>query len=368
MKARRTLIGWWYALHYWGGLVFFALAIGLFQLFGVVGIVVSTGPRMQRGAKTLIRMYLRAYFFYLNSTAAFRGSFTGWKREFAETPGVIVANHPSMMDAPFFLSRLPQGICIFKAALGRSILRGRSASFVGYMHSEEGVDGLRQVIQAVRDGAQFVFFPEGTRTSATGEISLRPLYAVVAKFAHVPIHIFAIERNSNALCKDHRLSKVPELPADYRVRHVKTIAHDVAPTAALLHGAVKAVLMPIIEAHRTPVAPGLFAQREVIEQTPERVEWKLKMPRGPGFFAGHFPDHPIAPGAASVHWVEEAWAAGPGRGSRAVGLQRVRFLQEIAPGDEVRLVLECRNGRWKAELTTSCGLVSSANILEEVTG
>ena len=323
----RALLAWWYALHYWGGLFFFLVGIGLLQVLSILGLILPVGPRLQHSVQTLIRFYLRGYLCYLNSTRALRSSFSGWKAEFSEQPGIIVANHPSMLDAPFFLSRLPRGICIFKAALGRSILRGRAASIAGYMDNEDGVDGLRAAVESVKNGSQFLFFPEGTRTPLEGAITLRSLYAVVAKYAQVPIHIFAIEHDSNALRKEHPLSEVPRLPATFRVRFVQTVSPDAAPTAAKLHEVVASILLPLIEAYRRPAHFGCYSDRTVVEESVERVEWTLRMPPGPGFFAGHFPGHPIAPGAASVHWIEEAWSAGPGRGAAPAALKRVRFFE-----------------------------------------
>jgi len=364
VKLGKRLLAAWYDLHYWGGLFFFGLGIVLLQMLSVVGLILPGGPRLRRLSQGLVRQYLRGYLQYLRTTGAMRSFFDGWDEErFSKQPGVIVANHPSMLDAPLLLSRLPRGICIFKAALGRNVMRGRAATVTGYMHSEEGVDGLRAVSQAVRQGSQFVFFPEGTRTPPTGPVTLHPLYAVVAKYARVPIHIFAMERDTNALCKDHARRRPPILPARFRVRYVQSVSPDVEPTAALLHACVAKLLMPIIEAYRQPSTEGLFAWRTVVEETAERVEWTLRMPSGEAFFAGHFPGHPIAPGAASLHWIGRAWEAGPGRGQGLPRFQRVRFQREIQPADELRLVIERRPAMgWKATLATSEGPVTSATI------
>lgn len=355
----------WYALHYWIGLFFFGVAIGLLQLLGLLGLFLPTGPHLRRFAQSVIRRYLQVYFVYLKTVGVFRTTFPGWKKAFSSEPGIILSNHPSMLDAPLFLSRLPRGVCIFKAALGRNVMRGRTAAVTGYMHSEGGVDGLREIITAVRAGSQFIFFPEGTRTSKRGEIKLKSFYAVVAKYAQVPVHVFAIERDTNGLCKDHRLGRCPIIPGTFQVRHVTSISPEAFATAAQLHEALARVLLPIIEAHRSPVDHRCYARREIIEEGPDRVEWRLHLPEGAGFFAGHFPGHPIAPGALSVHWMQEAWAAGPGKGVRRVPLERARFEREMLPGDTIHLVLEHRKGRWQVELRAAAGTVARATISGE---
>lgn len=352
----------WYACSYYLGLFLFLFGILLLQTFSLLGLVLPPSAGVQRFVRSAVRRYLQAYFLYLRGANSLRASWEGWQESFATEPGIIVANHPSMLDAPFLLSRLPRAVVIFKARLGRHILRGRAAAFTGYMPSDQGVDGLRLVVGSVRAGAQFVFFPEGTRTPREGPVELHPLYAVVAKYARVPIHLFAIERNSNALCKDHVLRRSPILPARFRIRYLETVGCDEAPTAALLHERVAERLRPVIEANREPLEASLYAGCTVVERGPEQIEWRLRVPAGGWWFAGHFPGYPIAPGALSVHWILRAWEWGPGTRLGPARLRRVRFLKEVRPGATLRLVLEKKGAGWKAVLSEEGETISTANL------
>lgn len=52
--------------------------------------------------------------------------------------------------------------------------------------------------------------------------------------------------------------------------------------------------------------------------------------------AGHFPGHPIIPGAVLLEAVIEA-VAGANGGGRDLAIRSVKFLQPVRPGDALRL-------------------------------
>ncbi len=51
-------------------------------------------------------------------------------------------------------------------------------------------------------------------------------------------------------------------------------------------------------------------------------------------YPGHFPGEPLVPGAALVGWLQEVLTS---QGKRLVLLERVRFLQPVRPGENLRL-------------------------------
>lgn len=74
-------------------------------------------------------------------------------------------------------------------------------------------------------------------------------------------------------------------------------------------------------------------------------------------FDGHFPQAPIVPGVAQVHWaitLAEQCLTLPDR-SRFARLDALKFQQVIRPGDTVELVLE-----WQAERSTLAFRLASA--------
>src|SRR5690606_29938855 len=50
-----------------------------------------------------------------------------------DAPLIIVANHPSLLDAVILLSRFPNMVCVMKAALANNILFGAGARLARYI-------------------------------------------------------------------------------------------------------------------------------------------------------------------------------------------------------------------------------------------
>jgi len=93
-------------------------------------------------------------------------------------------------------------------------------------------------------------------------------------------------------------------------------------------------------------------------------EQTIEVPRDWEFFTGHFPNRPIAPGAAQLTAlvqpsIRDVWPAlGEPRGAK-----RVKFLQEIAPGDRLSLNLSRRaHARVQFRLSRGAQLCSTGEL------
>lgn len=51
---------------------------------------------------------------------------------------------------------------------------------------------------------------------------------------------------------------------------------------------------------------------------------------------GHFPGHPLVPGALLLHWMQLAVDALGG--DRPTRVERLRFAREVCPGEHIRIV------------------------------
>ncbi len=89
-------------------------------------------------------------------------------------PLILAANHPSLLDAVMITSRLPNAVCVMKAALMDNLLFGAAARLARYIRNDAPLDMILNSRQALDEGAHLVIFPEGTRTS---DFPLDPLHA-----------------------------------------------------------------------------------------------------------------------------------------------------------------------------------------------
>ncbi|WP_439588648.1 lysophospholipid acyltransferase family protein [Hydrogenophaga sp.] len=136
-------------------------------------------------------------------------------------PMVIVANHPSLLDAVLITSRLPNVVCVMKAEVMDNPLFGAPARMAGYVRNEPPLHVVLRCREALRQGAQVVIFPEGTRTPGYPANPVNPLSrtaALIASRAGVPVQTLIIEFSSPYLGKGWPLQRAPRLPLAGRIR------------------------------------------------------------------------------------------------------------------------------------------------------
>lgn len=160
------------------------------------------------------RIYLRA----LRLTGQLRCDLSALDALKGERSLVIACNHPCLLDAVLLVSRLPNAVCIMKADLVDNIFLGAGARLAGYMRNDSAHGMVRLAVAELREGAQLLVFPEGTRTARAPVNPFKPGFALMARKAGVPIQSVFIETDSPYLSKGWPLFKRPAMPIAYRVR------------------------------------------------------------------------------------------------------------------------------------------------------
>jgi 1-acyl-sn-glycerol-3-phosphate acyltransferase len=131
---------------------------------------------------------------------------------------VIVANHPSMLDAVMLVARLPHSFCIMKASLAHNPLLGPGARLARYVGNQSAHSMVLAAVQELQAGGQLVLFPEGTRTVQAPLNPFQASFAMIAKRAQVPVQAVFIDTDSPYLGKGWPLWRLPPLPIRFVVR------------------------------------------------------------------------------------------------------------------------------------------------------
>jgi 1-acyl-sn-glycerol-3-phosphate acyltransferase len=131
---------------------------------------------------------------------------------------IVVANHPSLLDALMLMARLPRSFCVMKASLARHPMLGPGARLARYVGNDSPLGMVRATVAELRAGGQLVMFPEGTRTTAQPLNAFRPGFTVVAKLADAPIQTVFIDTDSPYLRKGWPVWRLPPLPIEFNVR------------------------------------------------------------------------------------------------------------------------------------------------------
>jgi 1-acyl-sn-glycerol-3-phosphate acyltransferase len=133
--------------------------------------------------------------------------------------GVVIApNHPSLLDATFFLARLPELTCLMKKAILRNPFLGVPSRLAGYLSNDSGADFIRGGRDALRIGENLLIFPEGTRTVNPPVNEFKKGFALIAALADAPIQTVFIESPTLYLGKRWPLLRLPSMPVRFTLR------------------------------------------------------------------------------------------------------------------------------------------------------
>ncbi len=131
---------------------------------------------------------------------------------------IVVANHPSMLDAVMLVARLPRSACIMKASLMHNPLLGPGARLARYIRNDSAYGMIQCAVRDLQAGGQLVMFPEGTRTTRAPVNAFHASFALIARRAQAPIQAVFIDTDSPYLGKGWPLWRLPPLPILFRVR------------------------------------------------------------------------------------------------------------------------------------------------------
>ncbi len=136
-----------------------------------------------------------------------------------DEPGlIVVANHPSLLDALLLVARLPRGACIMKAELMGNAFLGAGARLARYIRNDSPRRLVRRAVEELEAGGQLLVFPEGTRTTQPPVNTFRPGVTLIAKRARAPIQTVFIDTDSPYLGKGWPLWRLPPLPIVFSLR------------------------------------------------------------------------------------------------------------------------------------------------------
>jgi 1-acyl-sn-glycerol-3-phosphate acyltransferase len=142
---------------------------------------------------------------------------------------IIIANHPSLLDAVILLSKLPKASCVMKAGLRRNPLFGVMARLSGYISNEDTMKLVKQSCSELRNGAHLVLFPEGTRSNTLQVNPFGPIAALIASRSGAQIQTVFIRYSTSYLGKSGALLQKPKLPLTIKV----TLGSKFAPMGSV---------------------------------------------------------------------------------------------------------------------------------------
>jgi 1-acyl-sn-glycerol-3-phosphate acyltransferase len=153
------------------------LATGIsFASFGLGGVVLwaivlpwvrwrfrNDPERRRQCARRLVQRCFAIFIELMRSLGVLTYEFHGEAK--LRRPGLLVlANHPTLIDVVFLISRLPNADCVVRAGLFSNPFTRGALRATDYLSNDGGPELVERCIRSVQAGSALVIFPEGTRT------------------------------------------------------------------------------------------------------------------------------------------------------------------------------------------------------------
>ena len=279
---------------------------------------------------------------------------------------LIIANHPSILDAPLILSRIPGLLCVFKSALKKSFTMSRTARTLGYLSNDAGFDMLKDLARTLRAGERVLIFPEGTRTENGILNPLNSGYALAAMRARVPVQLVWIDCDTPLLSKRQHFLRSATFPVRFSFYLGPTIEPGDFQTVKQLNGFVENWFRKVIAAGQPVQRPSLPLSR-ISERDDTGLTVRFRVPTDPFYCRGHMPGHPLVPGYTQMAWVHEIIEEEmPGFDS--VQFFRWKFLQPVLPESNVEIRIAEKPGHLDVRVSADGGRAAQGRVLLHAKG
>lgn len=170
-----------------------------FTLFGAVALILSAGliivlslAPIKRSLKRHYTRYsimltARFYVYCLCGLGVLKVKFENM--HLLNHPGaLVIANHPTLLDAVLLMSVMPRTNFIIKASVANNPFLSIIVSMAGYIPNNElGIALVKKASAALKSGETLMIFPEGTRTDLEQGMSFKRSAANIALQANCTI-------------------------------------------------------------------------------------------------------------------------------------------------------------------------------------
>lgn len=193
------------------------LALTVILACWVVSIPVR-GERRKRWCQTVVHLGVKWWEAIMEGIGVFHVDFPQIETLRALRGTIIAPSHPSLIDAPHFLARMPRLTCLMKKSVLQNPFMGSSSRLAGYLPNDHGREFIRLGRDALRAGDNLLIFPEGTRTISPPVNPFKKGFALMATLADAPVQTVFIEMSYLYLGKRWNLGRVPMFPVQIRIR------------------------------------------------------------------------------------------------------------------------------------------------------
>ena len=185
-------------------------------VFPLLNVVVRERERRVRMAREIIRLTFRAFVGLMRGLGVLRYEFVGLEK--LDRGGLLIlANHPTLIDTVFLMAFVRRADCIVKSHLWNNPFTRGPVRAAGYISNDGASELIDDCIASLQAGNNLIVFPEGTRTAASGQVSLKRGAANIAVRGRRDVTPVLIVCDPPTLGKGEPWWRVPPRRVQFRI-------------------------------------------------------------------------------------------------------------------------------------------------------
>lgn len=184
------------------------IAIG-FLLFPLIHLFSSDRMHAQRHCQYVVHSSFKLFVWTMKTTGLLTYNIEGTEFLKGERSGIVIANHPSLIDVVFIVACIPNALCIVKKAAWTNPFMMGVMWATGYVSNDNPERMLEECIDRVRGDEKLVIFPEGTRTVPGRPMKLMRGAASIIVRSRTPFIPITITNNPTTLTKAEKWYQIP---------------------------------------------------------------------------------------------------------------------------------------------------------------
>ncbi|WP_411725920.1 lysophospholipid acyltransferase family protein [Methyloglobulus sp.] len=217
--------------YYWRlfatGLSFSVFGIGGFLLwivaFPVLNVIPESPPKKRQRAQKCVHYSFYVFIGLMHRIGIMTYEINGLEK--LNRPGqLILANHPTLIDIVFLLSRIPTASCIVKKKLWHNPCMKGPIINAGYISNEDPEQMINSCADYLKSGGILVIFPESTRTVPNAKYKFQRGAATIALQADTVVTPVTLHCVPSTLTKVEKWYQIPER----RFHLSMTVGDDIA--------------------------------------------------------------------------------------------------------------------------------------------
>ncbi len=185
-----------------------SLFLGVFVL-PLIALCVRNPERRLHGIRAVVGGAMQTFVFFMHRVGVLTYEITGWEHVDPDANYLIIANHPSLIDVVFLLSRFPTADCVIKQGIVNNPFMHRLVLAADYIVNADSVSLLEESVRRLRRGRSLILFPEGTRTEPDRLPEMKPGAAAIAVRSGSRCLPVLIQIDPTTLTKADRWYQVP---------------------------------------------------------------------------------------------------------------------------------------------------------------